>query len=168
MPTGRLVAADGACFLGAEPFTVSAAPGVYPVTVATVRWAEPEEDIRVAGIRVLIGRAPVATWELALRPGEDPRLLNEGEYYGFGIDTGIGCFVDAAAAPGIAEVMETQHSLVEIPDGGLGEIVDPHSGGNMLAYDSGWGDGHYPTWIGRSAAGEVVCFISDMRLSETF
>jgi Protein of unknown function (DUF4241) len=31
-----------------------------------------------------------------------------------------------------------------------------------IAYRSGWGDGSYPTWIGRDDAGNVVCFVSDM------
>ncbi|MGN9813547.1 DUF4241 domain-containing protein [Micromonospora sp. BQ11] len=30
---------------------------------------------------------------------------------------------------------------------------------------SGWGDGAYPTWIGRDADGTVACFVADMLLA---
>lgn len=31
----------------------------------------------------------------------------------------------------------------------------------LAAFTSGWGDGCYPTWMGRSATGEVTCFVTD-------
>ncbi len=34
----------------------------------------------------------------------------------------------------------------------------------MAAWNSGWGDGSYPTWIGRDAGGEVTRFVADMLL----
>jgi hypothetical protein len=37
-------------------------------------------------------------------------------------------------------------------------------GGGLIAYHSGWGDGSYPTWIGRDENGEVLCFVTDMLL----
>lgn len=39
------------------------------------------------------------------------------------------------------------------------------SGSNLIAYQSGWGDGSYPTWIGRGHGGNVTCFVSDMLLT---
>jgi hypothetical protein len=26
---------------------------------------------------------------------------------------------------------------------------------------AGWGDGAYPTWVGRDARGDVTCFVTD-------
>jgi hypothetical protein len=43
-------------------------------------------------------------------------------------------------------------------------VTDPESGANLIASHSGWGDGSYPVWIGRSADGEVACFVADMLL----
>jgi len=34
----------------------------------------------------------------------------------------------------------------------------------VVAWASGWGDGAYPTWIGRDSSGEIACFVADMLL----
>jgi hypothetical protein len=31
-------------------------------------------------------------------------------------------------------------------------------------FQSGWGDGAYPVSVGRTAAGDVACFVADMLL----
>lgn len=50
----------------------------------------------VAVVRVLIKHTLTVTWELVVRPGEDLRILRYDEYFGFGVDSGMGCFVDEA------------------------------------------------------------------------
>ena len=44
------------------------------------------------------------------------------------------------------------------------ELSEPGSGANLIAFDGGWGEGSYPTWIGRAANGDVACFVADMLL----
>jgi hypothetical protein len=161
LPSGRLVAADPG-WLGTrlEPFTVAVEPGAYPVTLAVVRFEDEPAQQRVAAGRLTIYEGPVATWELALRPGKDPRLLGDDEFYGFGVDTGTACFHDAAVAATMAgidaDALERLRSQQPV------EVLDPGSGANLIAFESGWGDGSYPTWIGRTAAGQVACFVADM------
>jgi hypothetical protein len=165
LPTGRIVACDPGWATPGEPFTVAVPPGGYPTQIATAGYpgeyeGEPPHIEWVTGARVLISAEPTVAWEPALRPGEDARMLREGEFYGFGVDSGMGCFVDAAAAGALAG------ANVAIPDdgraGGVVVLDDPESGGNLIAYQSGWGDGCYPVWIGRDAGGEVTCLVADM------
>ncbi|WP_324606082.1 DUF4241 domain-containing protein [Streptomyces sp. 351MFTsu5.1] len=40
-------------------------------------------------------------------------------------------------------------------------MTSPSTGRTLVAFTSGWGDGFCPTWIGRSASGEVTCFLTD-------
>jgi Protein of unknown function (DUF4241) len=47
------------------------------------------------------------TWEPALRPGEDPATLQPDEFFGFGVDTGTGCFLDASAVPAMSRFTVT-------------------------------------------------------------
>lgn len=165
LPTGRIVACDPGWLDPGEPFTVAVPPGSYRTQIATAAytsefWGKTLHMEEFTGARILISDKGTATWELALRPGEDPRTLREAEFYGFGVDTGTGCFVDAAAADRLTGGENT------IPDhdsaDGILVLDDPESGGNLIAYPSGMGDGSYPVWIGRDADGEVTCLVADM------
>ncbi|MFD0544474.1 DUF4241 domain-containing protein [Streptomyces mexicanus] len=154
LPTGSVVAADpGTLGEGDEPFTVRVPPGEYPVVIATMEWEGKRWGDNTAAL-LRITDEPTVSWELAVRPGEDPRLLGEGEFYGFGVDTGMGAFLDAAGREGLAEAFEDRLEP--------GEATDPRTGTNLIAYHSGMGDGSYPVWVGRSAAGEVTCLVADM------
>jgi hypothetical protein len=96
---------------------------------------------------------------MGLRPGEDLRILGDKGFFGFGVDAGTACFFDATAAPAMARL--TQEFVL---GGTTAELTDPQSGVNLIAFHSGWGDGSYPTWVGRAATGDVACFIADMLL----
>ncbi|NUP39391.1 MAG: DUF4241 domain-containing protein [Streptomyces sp.] len=154
LPTGSVIAADPAT-LGTrdEPFTVPVPPGEYPVLIATAEWdGEGWGESTAALLRVLDG--PTTSWELAVRPGQDPRLLGEGQFYGFGVDTGMGAFLDAAGRDALTAACK---------DGcEEGETTAPGTDANLIAFHSGRGDGAYPVWIGRTVDGEVSCLVADM------
>jgi hypothetical protein len=82
--------------------------------------------------------------------------LGYGEFFGFGVDAGMACFVDEDNRERLTEEWQSL------------ELRDPRyaslSGGDMIAWSSGWGDGAYPTWIGRDHSGRVTTFIADMLL----
>jgi Protein of unknown function (DUF4241) len=40
---------------------------------------------------------------MGLRAAEDPRILPDKGFFGFGVDAGTGCFFDAIAAPAMAQ-----------------------------------------------------------------
>ncbi|MCZ7457968.1 DUF4241 domain-containing protein [Streptomyces sp. WMMC940] len=165
LPTGRIVACDPGWLDPGEPFTVAVPPGSYRMQIATAayrteHWGKTLDMQDFTAARILISGKPTATWELALRLGEDPRTLRDGEFYGFGVDTGTGCFVDAAAADRLTGGENTVPDD-DSPDG-IVVLDDPTSGGNLIVYPSGMGDGSYPVWIGRDADGEVTCLVADM------
>ncbi|MFF5974646.1 DUF4241 domain-containing protein [Streptomyces sp. NPDC012769] len=174
LPTGRLVACDPFVSLGhgeSEPFTVTVAPGRYPVQAAVATLVDPGEEpdphphTRIAAVRLVVRAAPVAAWEMALLPGQDLAELGEDEFFGYGVDAGAGCFHDASADdafPGTDEdegaVWAAMEGVGHGPEVFLAEGEDRH---NLAGFTSGWGDGCYPTWIGRDADGEVACFVTD-------
>ncbi|MER5583425.1 DUF4241 domain-containing protein [Streptomyces asoensis] len=174
LSTGQVVACDPFVYLGSgdvEPFTVAVEPGRYAVDAAVATLvrpgAEPESrpHTRVAAVRLVIRDVEVAGWELALLPGQDPAELGEEEYFGYGVDAGTGCFYDASAEnafPGTQEeegaVWAAMESVGHGPDVFMAQGEDGH---NLAGFTSGWGDGSYPTWIGRAADGSVACFLTD-------
>jgi len=165
LPTGSVMAADPCTIDDRDlSFTVTVPPGDYPVLVATMHW-EGKDWGETPAAMLRICDKPTATWELGLRPGQDARLLSANQCYGFGVDTGMGCFLDASgrdALPNLFEERQEQADLWEADSPSYVEVSDPATGSNLIAYLSGMGDGSYPVWIGRDADGEVTCFIADM------
>ncbi|MFD9097140.1 DUF4241 domain-containing protein [Streptomyces collinus] len=171
LPSGRLVARDptyGACAEDAG-FTVTVPPGSYPVQLASAGYAAEYQGRTIVidewtAVRVLTSEQPTVAWELALLADQDERLLRDGGFYGFGVDSGTGCFADASMAGELGQrfwdgqVAGTQMES----DNGVSMVDDPATGTNLIAYPSGRGDGSYPVWIGRDADGGVTCFVADM------
>jgi hypothetical protein len=160
MPSGHVVAKDPTWVARVDAFTVAVPPGEYPLLLSVVRFADRASDTRVAAAKLVIRDEAAQTWEMALLPGQDPRLLGNGEFYGFGVDAGMACFYDDAAAEAFDTIMDDSYDLLGPKL--TGSVSDRESGANLIAYASGWGDGSYPTWIGRDGSGNVTCFVSDM------
>jgi hypothetical protein len=158
-PPGERVVETHAYRQSHQPFTATVPPGEYPVMLSEFRWLAGSGP-RVVAAKVWVRDGRVASWEMALRPGEDPRTLSDNGFFGFGVDEGVGCFYDAAAAPALAPLTEGLVLGYEM----TAEVTDEKSGANLIAFSSGWGDGTYPIWIGRTAAGDIACFIADMLL----
>lgn len=174
LTSGRVVACDPFVGLDPEdcgPFTAWVAPGSYPVTLAVVTITDPGQPApdkphqRVAAARLGILDAPVASWELALLEGQDLRELEGEEFFGYGVDAGTGCFVDGdAVGPMAAYEADTDaldDALDAIGSGADAVKVTAPGGHEIVAFSSGWGDGAYPTWVGRTGDGHVACFVTE-------
>lgn len=169
LASGRVVAVDpGMIGPRAKPFTVTVAPGSYPVRLSVASFEDSPRHQRVAAARLVVRGVPVESWEMALTSGQDTRTLQDGEFFGFGVDAGMGCFFDASRVADFADRSERDPEWLEefCLDGltfavpGDGSKADS----DLIGYNSGWGDGVYPVWIGRAADGEVACFVADMLL----
>ena len=175
MPSGALIACDPSYLRPVEPdasewvtrsysyqqshqpFTATVPSGRYPVLLSRFGWLAGRGPIVAAAmVRVRDGR--VASWQMALRQGEDPRTLPDNGFFGFGVDTATGCFFDAAAAPALAPLAGGLDRRGQL----TAEVADEKSGANLIAFLTGQGDGAYPTWIGRTADGDIACFVADL------
>ncbi|MFF3211560.1 DUF4241 domain-containing protein [Streptomyces sp. NPDC002886] len=174
LPTGRVVACDPFVYLGSgdiAPFTTQVPPGRYRVEAAIATLARPGEapaaspHTRVAAARLVIRDVPAVTWELALQDGQDVARLGDDEFFGYGVDAGTGCFYDASADgsfPGTEDEEGPVWAAMEtVGDGPEVFLATGPDGGTLAGFTSGWGDGVYPTWVGRDEAGEVTCFLTD-------
>ncbi|MCW3814575.1 DUF4241 domain-containing protein [Micromonospora sp. DR5-3] len=173
LPTGRVVGCDPLVCPESDPYTVPIDPGRYPARawVSSIRSDGVESDRRVAALELVVRDEPVARWEPALAGDQDPTELGEDDFFGYGVDAGTGTLADPVALAvlegwdydRIEEVFlaeDPDHSPGPVP-GLLSVVTDEATGANVLTVSSGWGDGCYGTWVGRTADGLVASFVTD-------
>jgi hypothetical protein len=164
LPSGQLVAVDPTWLSGGPlhevlPFTVTVPPGAYPLTLALLHWT----DVRVAAAKLTIVDRPVTTWELALRAGQDPATLRPGYFFDVGVDAATIAVFDAVVLDAVIRLETDDLAALEVLHADRPvERADVVPGANAIAFETGWGDGGYPVWIGRTRKGTVACFIVDM------
>lgn len=178
-PSGRILACDPLIELeDRPPFMQTVSPGTYPVTIC-VMPSEKYGD-RYACVKVTVSDAKPVRYDLAMIGDEDLNEdLEDGDYFGFCVDAGMGCIAD----------VETQKAFREYWAKRLeeDEDIDPYNdlfcdlleesynenpryqreGGDWVnwtvpgtdlsipIFASGWGDGVYPCYFGYDSDGNV-------------
>lgn len=182
LPTGEILACDPLVELGEAKAYIQKTPvGKYPVRIAVV----PSEDYgdRYACVKVEFSKNNPVVYELAVT-GEEEKMddAGEDEYYGFGVDAGMGCVADKKSQD---EYIKYWNKLEE--DGKADNPYDDifeellaesakqfpkyqRTGGdwanwtipdtelNIPIFASGWGDGYYPCYFGYDEKGELCGF----------
>jgi hypothetical protein len=175
LPTGRLIAQDPRWGIYREvpPFTVPIPPGRYPVILSISHWDQSPtpgtgSPLRlVNAAKLVVADQPATSWELALQPAQDPAALDEEQFFGFGVDSGTGCFIDAAAREHLHQLQQDQQwrqATSAIGTQGGIDIATTNPDFNIIMFKCGMGDGSYPVWIGRSASHDPVCLIAELEL----
>lgn len=168
--SGSIVACDPAT--GGAPFTEQVSAGQYPVVLTVLTE---EDDARVAYARLDFRNEAPTNWKLATWPEVKRGWFNRGQPTGYGVDSAMGCFMD-----GQAEQILRRYEGHKRPafvsgaltlDETLGEtcawgsaVLDASSGLNMIVFSAGLGDGYYSSYLGYSAAGEVVTLVTDFKV----
>lgn len=177
--SGRLVACDPLVFPDSEPFAVSLPPGRYPVILSVAHIHKNNErnpDERVAYAMLKLSQAPAIRWELATLSHQKISTLKEGEFFGYPVDSGTGCFMDEEAGKIIDDSIysdETyENSLIDKLECELEKnykptwcwavfCVDRTSQANVIAFSSGWGDGIYASYLGYDAKDKISAVVTD-------
>ena len=182
LPTGEILACDPLVELGEAKAYIQKTPvGKYPVRIAVV----PSEDYgdRYACVKVEFSKNTPVVYELAVT-GEEEKMdeAAEDEYYGFGVDAGMGCVADKKSQDEyikywnkLEEDGEADNPYDDIFEELLAESAQKfpkyqRTGGdwanwtipgtelNIPIFASGWGDGYYPCYFGYDEKGELCGF----------
>lgn len=171
LPTGTIVAADPLVECDRLPFTTTVTPGEYPVTLSL---AQIGSERRVAYATIQLTHNQAVKWEMALIEGQTISELGADEFFGYGVDSGTGCFMDYATAQFIARSLDEETFAAELIEkmsqapwrsGSQVNLRLPDlADGNLIAFSSGWGDGAYPSYFGFDEAGQVTQLVTDFGL----
>jgi hypothetical protein len=170
IPTGRVVGCDPLAFGDIEePFNVEVDPGEYPVRawVAVLYEGDVEQQRRCAALQLVVRDEDVVRWEPALKGDQDMATLGPDDYFGHGVDAGIGMLGDIGAARAVAAwdqqtVSDVFYRMFDEPSPSKITVsIDAEPPLNAVIVESGWGDGSYPTFVGYTRAGEVAGFVTD-------
>ena len=169
LPTGRIVANDPMCNFQMEPFERTVAPGEYPVMLYI---AHMNDDQRVAFAEIRFTEELPAEFELATVSGDDVSKLGDDDFFGYGVDTGTGGFMDEITCGELKKIIYesddyTFDSLDDaldksyVPTYDTANVCLPDSEHNVVAFSSGFGDGTYPSFWGFDKNGDLCSLITD-------
>lgn len=182
LPTGEILACDPLMDLeDAKTFIQRVPAGKYPVKIAVV--PSKEYGDRYACVKVEFSKNKPIVYELAVTGvEEDMDDAKEDEFYGFGVDAGMGCVVDKKAQEEyikywkkLEEEEEVDNPYDDIFENLLAESakkypkyqreygdwanwIIPNTELNIPIFASGWGDGVYPSYFGYDKNGELCGF----------
>ncbi|XLS30641.1 DUF4241 domain-containing protein [Flavobacteriaceae bacterium M23B6Z8] len=181
LPTGKVIASDPFFTRNAKAFSRSVEPGTYPVKIY-ITEIEPEH-YRIAFAKIKFQRETATNWILAVSDDtkiDDLLNLKDGEFFGFAVDAGLGCFLDEKTNASYLSKMEkfyndhpnknyyddllasefAKYSSGKKYSGALGDwnnhMLNDTSDLNVIMFTSGWGDGYYPTYWGYNSRKDMV------------
>lgn len=174
LPDGLLVACDPFVANDNEtPFVQALPTGEHVVAVVRATVGE-NHGRNAAPILLVDSPGPIARWEMALRPGQDLSVLTDPTgYYGYGVDAGTGSFASPAGQAAATAALAADGGMLETPfstaalESPINAVVsrpNPYDP-DVAVFHSGWGDGSYPTWLGRDDEGQVILALTDFLLT---
>ena len=181
LPTGEILACDPLVELEEARTYLQKTPiGKFPVKIAVV-LSEDYGD-RYACVKVEFNKNKPVVYELAVTGNEEGMdEAKEDEYYGFGVDAGMGCVADKKAQEEYSrywkkleeegadnpydDIFEEllEESFKKSPKyqrdcGDWANFIIPDTDLNIPVFASGWGDGYYPCYFGYDEKGELCGF----------
>jgi Protein of unknown function (DUF4241) len=159
-------------------------PGTYPVEIHVEDYAKDAEYNTVAVAVLRTASDTVTHLEMATVANQNLETLEEDEFFGYSVDAGMGCFMDADAQKLLLEASEAlDEQLGEDSISYYDDMIEPEMTANgqlswlehhpdkskplnVAMFQSGHGDGVYPSFWGLNANNQVVCLITDFQVLE--
>jgi hypothetical protein len=159
--SGKIVACDPIVMKDATPFIKVFPKGEFPVHLAMAKIYDYE---RVAFSRIVFSDKPIVKWEFALLEGQKPISLSDSDVYCYGVDAGIGMFIDSLSKALFDKKSISEWKNVFVTkaskDGDKG-FIHEFEGHNLATFTTGLGDGCYSTYTGFDKEGKACQLLTD-------
>ncbi|WKS95563.1 DUF4241 domain-containing protein [Riemerella columbina] len=176
LSTGQMVACDPLITNDMLPFETPFPKGDFPITVHR------EKDSHcIAYVEVAFSRNPTTQWQMATTAGQDPKTLVGEEIFGYPVQSGMGCLMDLETQTdlnaleqslfqqkgddfmGLYEEFFHHHFFDE--KGAIDQyaLLTPNEAkkNNIFAFETGYGEGFYASYIGYDATGAPTQLITE-------
>lgn len=175
LPSGKVVVRDPLVSLDANqsPYFVQAPKGNFPVTISVVKsedWGD-----RYAVVKVEFTTEKPLVYREALIGIEELEGVTKDDFFGFGVDAGLGCITDAEVLPFVdkftdesdvdnlyddyfAEIFAQSYKHNPANQRDAGDWINwtvPNTEYQIPMFASGFGDGEYPVYFAYDANGEI-------------
>lgn len=176
LPTGNLVACDPLITNDMKEFKVRFPTGDFPVLLHREK-----ESNCVAYAEIVFGKDEIAEWKMATTEGQNIEELKDDEIFGYPVESGMGCFMDletqeclnvlekrlfhrkGADFMGIYEEFFHDHFFDE--NGAIDQFAflkpDEEKDGNIFAFETGYGEGFYASYIGFGKDSQPVKIVTE-------
>jgi len=170
--SGKLIACDPIVMHDAQPFSQTFPVGQFPVQLAI---AKIDDDQRVAFSRILFSQNGVKKWEFALQEGEKQIPIDSESLYGYGVDGGIGLFIDKNSNEAFDSLRRKNQNIwtqvfIDEMDKHYRNtwqyVVYNFNEHNLASFSTGYGDGTYSTYVGYDENGNICRLLTDFGLIE--
>lgn len=176
LSSGKLIACDPLITNDMQSFTTEFPKGNFSVLLHKER-----ESNCVAYAEVIFDNVPVTEWEMAVTAGQNIKDLGEEEIFGYPVESGMGCLMDADTQNSLNELEkrlyhskgadfmgiyeEFFHEYFFDEKGAIDQYAflkpaDDHPG-TIFAFETGYGEGFYASYIGYDKDHKPVKIITE-------
>lgn len=170
--SGKVVAADPFVSTDQQPLALDVPAGAFPVRLAVLQGSMGRG--RVAFARVDIADKPIVRWEAAKPIDMQRDAENPDGTWGVTVDSGVAAFFDQEAGQATSDAIAADETFFDSwlergqnagyrdkgASGAFRLAVDVGPG-NVVAFDSGWGEGTYTVYAGYDAIGALAALLID-------
>ena len=175
-PTGKLVACDPLLTNDMKEFQTKFPKGEFPVLLHKER-----ESNCIAYVEIVFSDTKITEWKLATTQGQNITDLKDEEIFGYPVESGMGCFMDVETQECLNQ-LETRlfhrkgnefmgiyeeffHGHFFDDNGAIDQYAflkpSEEKDGNIFAFETGYGEGFYASYIGFGSSGEPAKIVTE-------
>jgi len=176
LSSGKLVACDPLITNDMLPFSTEFPKGNFSVLLHKER-----ESNCVAYAEIIFSTEAITDWKMAVTSGQNIKDLTDEEVFGYPVESGMGCFMDADTQNSLNELEkrlyhskgadfmgiyeEFFHEYFFDENGAIDQYAflkpsEDHPG-TIFAFETGYGEGFYASYIAYDKSGKPVKIITE-------